>query len=98
MSTRMIVALILLLNILFMLSSVDAQELPSPEMPIEAPLPPEAAPVSLKDCPETHPIKGNANSGIYHSPVGQFYDRTNPEVCFATPEAAQAAGFRASQR
>ena len=35
---------------------------------------------------------------IYHVPGGEFYDRTNPEKCFATEAAARAAGYRASKR
>ncbi len=49
-------------------------------------------------CPVTHPIKGNHSRGgefIYHVPGEGNYDRTNPEVCFATEAEAQAAGFRA---
>lgn len=52
-------------------------------------------------CPETHPIKGNRSSSgelIYHVPTGRFYDQTQPEACFATPEDAEAAGYRRSQR
>ncbi|MFN8540828.1 MAG: F0F1 ATP synthase subunit B [Thermomicrobiales bacterium] len=51
-------------------------------------------------CPATHPIKGNHSRGgefIYHVPGGASYDRTDPEVCFATEADAQAAGFRASR-
>jgi hypothetical protein len=54
-----------------------------------------------KDCPVEYPIKGNFSSSgekIYHVPGGQFYNRTNPERCFATAADARAAGFRASQR
>lgn len=47
-----------------------------------------------KDCPPGYPIKGNADSGIYHKPHQGSYDRTIPEYCFASPEAAEAAGFR----
>lgn len=46
-------------------------------------------------------IKGNISSGgekIYHVPGGQFYDRTSAEACFATPEEAEAAGYRRSKR
>jgi endonuclease YncB( thermonuclease family) len=49
-------------------------------------------------CPETHPIKLNANSGIYHVPGGQFYTRTNPEGCARTEADAIAAGYRRSLR
>ena len=49
------------------------------------------------DCPASHPVKGNAQSGIYHEPGGSSYDRTIPEFCFDTPASAEAAGFRASR-
>ena len=51
-------------------------------------------------CPASHPIKGNNSSSgefIYHVPGGSFYERTHPEVCFATEDEAQAAGYRASK-
>ena len=44
--------------------------------------------------PGTHPIKANARSRIYHVPGGRSYDRTKPERCYATPEAAEADGYR----
>jgi large subunit ribosomal protein L17 len=43
--------------------------------------------------PEGYPIKGNADSMLYHEPDTQYYDQTDAEVWFATPEAAEAAGF-----
>lgn len=45
-------------------------------------------------CPDGYPIKGNASSRIYHLPGESSYDRTIPEICFATAEDATAAGFR----
>lgn len=48
-------------------------------------------------CPVTHPIKVNANSGIYHVPGGRFYDRTRPERCYSDPAAAEADGYRAAK-
>jgi large subunit ribosomal protein L20 len=45
------------------------------------------------NCPEDYPIKGNATSNLYHSPGSPSYKRTVPEYCFATVEAAEAAGF-----
>jgi hypothetical protein len=57
----------------------------------------QAVPSGL-NCPSTHPIKGNRDSMIYHRPGQAFYDQTRPEVCFATPADAEAAGYRASQR
>jgi large subunit ribosomal protein L17 len=43
--------------------------------------------------PEGFPIKGNADSMLYHVPGSEYYDRTVAEVWFATEEDAEAAGF-----
>ncbi|MGH9137187.1 MAG: hypothetical protein ACRD0G_09095 [Acidimicrobiales bacterium] len=51
-----------------------------------------------KACPASHPIKANANSGIYHVPGGLAYERTVPERCYVTEEAAEADGFRRAKR
>jgi hypothetical protein len=48
-------------------------------------------------CPPGYPIKGNANSGIFHVPGGRFYDRTVPERCYASAEDAEADGYRRSK-
>jgi len=50
------------------------------------------------ECPSTHSIKGNADSGIFHVPGGQSYDRTIPERCYATAADAEADGFRQAKR
>lgn len=44
-------------------------------------------------CPSSLP-----KSGIYHVLGDRDYDRTKAKSCFATPEAAQAAGYRAPKR
>lgn len=52
-------------------------------------------------CPTSHPIKGNINAKgeqIFHVEGQSYYEVTNPEVCFASNEAAVAGGFRASMR
>ena len=49
-------------------------------------------------CPTSHPIKGNAQSKIFHVPEGASYDRTVAERCYASAEAAEADGFRAAKR
>jgi hypothetical protein len=49
-------------------------------------------------CPASHPIKGNAQSKIFHVPEGASYDRTVAERCYASAEAAEADGFRAAKR
>jgi ribosomal protein S6 len=46
------------------------------------------------ECPDDHPVKGNASSMLYHSPGSPAYKRTVPEFCFASVEAAEAAGFK----
>ena len=47
----------------------------------------------VNEAPEGFPIKGNADSMLYHVPGTSFYDRTVAEVWFADAEAAEAAGF-----
>jgi hypothetical protein len=43
--------------------------------------------------PDTHPIKGNADSMLYHTPDSRYYTITKAEVWFDTEEHAEAAGF-----
>ena len=45
------------------------------------------------ECPQDFPVKGNASSKLYHTPGSPSYNRTIPEFCFASVEAAEAAGF-----
>lgn len=54
---------------------------------------------SGSSCPASAPIKGNQGSPewIYHRPGQGSYDVTVPEECFATGEAAEAAGYRAAR-
>jgi large subunit ribosomal protein L17 len=49
-------------------------------------------------CPDSHPIKGNRASRIYHVPGGRYYDSTHAERCFCDGDAAEADGYRASKR
>lgn len=77
-----------------------ATPVPKPSVPTAPPASGGAAPIG-SSCPSTHPIKGNHSSSgewIYHVPGGSFYNRTNPEECFATEAAAQAAGYRKALR
>lgn len=48
-------------------------------------------------CPPAFPIKGNAQSKIYHEPGQVSYPQTIAEFCFASAEAAAAAGYRQSR-
>jgi large subunit ribosomal protein L22 len=43
--------------------------------------------------PDTHSIKGNADSMLYHTPDSRYYQITKAEVWFDTEEHAEAAGF-----
>ncbi len=52
------------------------------------------APLEDGSEPEGFPIKGNADSMLYHAPDTAFYNRTIAEVWFTTAEAAEAAGFQ----
>ena len=49
------------------------------------------------NCPSNYPIKGNGQSLIYHTPGQVSYRPTIAEFCFASPEAAERAGFRVSR-
>ncbi|MFP5199444.1 thermonuclease family protein [Micrococcus luteus] len=75
----------------------EAAPAPAPEA---APASGDAGPVSGADsvCPDSHPVKANDNSGIYHVPGQQHYGRTNARHCYASAAAAQADGYRAAQR
>ncbi len=64
---------------------------------------PGKPPQDLWTCPPSHPIKGNftTDSGercIYHTPGGAFYNKTQPECCYATEEEARQDGCRRSKR
>ncbi|MEO7129989.1 MAG: 50S ribosomal protein L17 [Dermatophilaceae bacterium] len=45
-------------------------------------------------CPEDgYTVKGNADSGLYHEPDGQWYEATVAEFWFTSAQDAEAAGF-----
>ena len=74
--------------------------MPDPE-PGTAPEPEGSAwadPVDGEPVPDGYPVKVNERSGIYHVPGGLSYDRTRPTRCYATPEGAEADGFRRARR
>ena len=75
----------------------EAAPAPAPEA---APAAGDAGPVRGADsvCPDSHPVKANDNSGIYHMPGQQHYGKTNARHCYASAAAAQADGYRAAQR
>ena len=59
-----------------------------PELPKGA-----KAPLKSGGAPKGYPVKGNADSGLYHEPEGQWYEQTEAEFYFKTAEDAEAAGF-----
>jgi len=67
-----------------------------------APAVPETAayvdPGADGECPLTHPVKAKLASGIYHVPGGGNYERTKPDRCYSTAEAAEADGLRPAKR
>jgi large subunit ribosomal protein L4 len=60
-----------------------------PELPKGA-----KAPLKSGNAPKGYEIKGNADSGLYHEPDGQWYDATEAEFWFKSAEDAEAAGFK----
>lgn len=56
------------------------------------------APDGNGDCPHGYPVKVKISSGIFHLPGGLAYERTKPDRCYATPQAAEADGYRAAKR
>ncbi len=65
------------------------------EVPAAAELPAGAkAPLKSGGAPKGYEVKGNADSGLYHEPDGQWYDATVAEFYFKSAEDAEAAGFK----
>jgi large subunit ribosomal protein L4 len=56
---------------------------------------PAGAAAALEDgsAPEGYTVKGNADSGLYHEPDGQWYDATVAEFWFKSAKDAEKAGF-----
>jgi large subunit ribosomal protein L4 len=68
--------------------SADAPDTDKVELPKGA-----KAPLKSGNAPKGYEIKGNADSGKYHAPGGQWYDATEAEFWFKSAEDAEAAGF-----
>jgi large subunit ribosomal protein L4 len=76
-----------------------AEKAEAPAEPADAPaaveLPAGAkAPLKSGGAPKGYEVKGNAASGLFHEPDGQWYDATDAEFYFKSAEAAEAAGFK----
>jgi len=66
-----------------------AADAPAVDLPAGA-----APPNEDGSAPEGYTVKGNANSGLYHEPGGQWYEQTEAEFWFKSAEDAEAAGFK----
>jgi hypothetical protein len=73
---------------------------PWPKADTEVPAPPAAwlEPTASGTCPEAYPVKAKTASGIFHVPGGASYDRTTPDRCYRSAEAAEADGLRQAKR
>ena len=49
-------------------------------------------------CPDTHPVKANPTSHIYHLPHQPAYQRLSQAICFVDAASAEADGYRASKQ
>ena len=76
-------------------AAADADKVEATEAAAAVDLP-EGAVAANEDgsAPEGYTVKGNADSGLYHEPDGQWYDQTVAEVWFKTAEDAEKAGFK----
>src|SRR6188472_680240 len=72
----------------------DAEKVEATEAAAAVDLP-EGAVAANEDgsAPEGYTVKGNADSGLYHEPDGQWYDQTIAEFWFASADDAEKAGF-----
>jgi large subunit ribosomal protein L4 len=76
-------------------SETEAKSESKTEAAEEKPALPKGAKAPLKSggAPKGYEVKGNADSGLYHEPDGQWYDQTDAEFYFKSAEDAEAAGF-----
>ncbi len=68
---------------------------PKPAVP---PKDPWAAPTADGGCPDGYPVKAKLKSKIFHVEGGVLYERTVPDRCYVSAQAAEADGLRASLR
>ncbi|GAA0897641.1 50S ribosomal protein L17, sunset domain variant [Tsukamurella strandjordii] len=78
-------------------AAVEADEIKADDAPAKSDSDlPAGAHAPLEDpneAPEGFPIKGNADSKLYHKPGTRFFDSTVAEIWFADDAAAEAAGY-----
>jgi large subunit ribosomal protein L4 len=74
--------------------STETESVPTESDDAKPELPQGAkAPLKSGGAPKGYDVKGNADSGLYHEPDGQWYAATVAEFYFKTAEDAEAAGF-----
>jgi len=71
----------------------DAEKAEATEAAVELPKGAVAANEDGSSPEDGYTVKGNADSGKYHEPDGQWYDQTIAEFWFKSAEDAEAAGF-----
>ena len=79
------------------IATVQALEPPRFEDDGSSTLPP-MVPSDLGICPQTHLVKANPTSRIYHLPHHRMYARLTNAVCYVDTEAAEREGYRASKQ
>ncbi|MEI2776814.1 MAG: 50S ribosomal protein L17 [Tetrasphaera sp.] len=76
-------------------SAEQSAEKQEQEQPAAVELPAAAVAATADGSPpEGYPVKGNADSGLYHVEGSQWYDATEAEFWFEDAAAAEAAGFK----
>lgn len=57
-----------------------------------------SVPTRAGECTEEHPVKGNADSYLYHMRTSAFYGKVKAEWCFSSAEAAERSGYYPANR
>lgn len=59
---------------------------------------PWVTPDASGQAPASHPVKAKLSSRVYRVPGMAMYDRSVPDRCYPSPEAAEADGFTRAAR
>jgi len=77
----------------------EPQPFPYPPQPRSEPAAePWVDPAPGGSCPASHPVKAKLARGIFHVHGGASYERTSPDRCYRSTDAAEADGLRAAKR
>jgi hypothetical protein len=79
------------------LEPVRNVEPPSPPSP---PPPPQVVWVEPQGtvCPTSHPVKAKLSTKVFRGPNSPGYDKSKPDRCYASEDAAVDDGFREAKR